>query len=137
MCNAFLHFYVFISTYWGVYVFMYIKCAALTHCHKWTRLRLMYFYAVACHRSNFQQPRRLRKMEEIIITGLLVIRKILIYSGFVALAETELRSGAATSPTFSISCTIVTTFSGSLGGAVAVERATSLKKTIINTDRQC
>lgn len=61
MCNAFLHFYVFISTYWGVYVFMYIKCAALTHCHKWTRLRLMYFYAVACHRSNFQQPRRLRE----------------------------------------------------------------------------
>lgn len=44
MCNVFfLHFYIFISTYWGVYVFIYMKCAALTHCHKWTRFRLMFF----------------------------------------------------------------------------------------------
>lgn len=37
----FLHFYIFMGTYWGVYVFIYMKCAALTHCQGWTMFWLM------------------------------------------------------------------------------------------------
>lgn len=78
-------------------------------------------------------------MEEIIITGVIGNKEhFLIYSSFVAPREkTELRSGAATSPTFSISCVYdCDDFQRIFRRSRSGRTRSSVKKTIINTDRQ-